>query len=115
MNIYRLIYCYRRRRKQNFFLFIFLILIISSYFYYWSIEIYFSNNENQLFENHQSKNDELAKLDPIFNKYIRHPFNINIWNIIQDSNRKYQQNHLNRKYLVYSCRFMCGGNTFLFN
>lgn len=115
MNVSRLIYCYRRRRKQNFFILIFFILISSIFICYWSIEMHFSKNEEDLFKNQnqiQSENVQLAKSNPILNKFIQPPFNINVWNIIQQANLKYEQNHSNSKYLVYSCRFMCGGTIF---
>jgi len=72
------------------------------------MEIYSNSNNNQLFEKErrQFKNDDLGKIDPIYFKYINDPYNINILNIINEANRKYQENN---KYLVYSCQFMCGG------
>jgi hypothetical protein len=78
---------------------------------YWWIEIYLFEKQNNELEN-----DELGKQDPIYAKYIHNPYNINLWNIIKEANRKYEQNN-NNKYLVYSCRFMCGGKmrSFQFN
>jgi hypothetical protein len=84
-----------------------------SYLCYWWIEIYSRSNNIQSFEK-EIENDELEKKHPIYSKYIKDPYNINIWNIINEANRKYHEN--NTKYLVYSCRFMCGGkNSIFFN
>ncbi len=116
MNFFRIVFYCRRRRKHRFFLFILLILIISSYICYWWIEIYSPDHPIDIFENElkETENDELGKNHPIFAKYIQHPYNIDVWNIINEANRKYEEK--NPKYLVYSCRFMCGGKekTFLF-
>jgi hypothetical protein len=74
------------------------------------MEIYSNSNNNRLFEKDKRRefiNDDLGKMDPIYFKYIEDPYNINILNIINEANRKYQEN--NNKYLIYSCRFMCGG------
>jgi hypothetical protein len=77
---------------------------------YWSIEIYSDNNHIKIFGK-ESKNNDLGKRHPIFLKYIKNPYNIDLWNIISEANRKYYENN-NNKYLVYSCPFMCGGNYF---
>ncbi|UJR38524.1 hypothetical protein I4U23_031192 [Adineta vaga] len=57
----------------------------------------------------QIQNDLLEKSNPIFSKYLQNPYKINLWRIINESNRKYENNYSNTKYLVYSCPFMCGG------
>ena len=110
MNFFRILFYHRRRRKQKFFLLIFLILILSSLICYWWIEIYSFKYEQNLFEqqNNQSENDQLIEQDPIYARYIQHPYNIDLWSIIKEANSKYQENN-EKKYLVYSCRFMCGG------
>lgn len=113
MNIFRILFYYRRRRKQKYFFFIFFFLIISSCICYWWIEINSFNNDQNVFEQQEkeSENIKLEKQDPIYAKYIRNPYNINLSNIIKEANRKYQENN---KYLVYSCRFMCGGKIKIF-
>lgn len=101
--IYYLLY-HRRRRKYQIFFIIFFLLIIC----YWWIEIYSYEYHIQLIkEKIEIENDQLGRQDEIYLKYLQNPYNINIWNIIQEANKKYQEN--NEKYLVYSCRFMCGG------
>jgi len=119
MNFFRVIFYWlyhRRRLKHQFFLFIFLILIISIFTCYWWIEIYSNDNHIEIFEKkiRNFENDELGKKHPIYLKYIQNPYYINIWNIINEANRKYQDNNNNNKYLVYSCRFMCGGKNSIF-
>lgn len=108
--IYYLLY-HRRRRKYQIFLLIFIIFII----FYWWIEI--SSYKNSIGINSKDKfnieNENLGKENEIYFKYIENPYNIDIWNIIKEANRKYQEN--NTKYLVYSCRFMCGGNFIIKN
>jgi cell division protein FtsI/penicillin-binding protein 2 len=114
MNFVRCISCllyHRRRRKQNFFFFIFVILLMTSFLCYWWIEIYSHDNNIELFDK-QIENNDLEKTHPIFSKYIQDPYNINVRNIINEANRKYEDN--NNKYLVYSCPFMCGGKIFIF-
>lgn len=93
----------RRRRKSKIFLFIFSLFIISSSISYWWIEI--DSTEQFLYNQiEQSQFDD----DPILSKYFTDPYQINIWNIINQSKRNYF-NSQHDKYLVYSCRFMCGG------
>lgn len=100
----RKFYLFRRRRKQQSIIwFVVLFLIIFSTSCYWWKE-FDSNNEEDLFQN-QIK--QLEFNDPIISKYINDPFNIHVEKIINEAKRKYQQT--NEKYLVYSCRFMCGG------
>ncbi len=77
--------------------------MICSYLCYWWTE---RDNHIEIFRK-ETKNDNLEKRHPIFSKYIQNPYEINIWNIINEANRKYKENQT--KYLVYSCPFMCGG------
>lgn len=83
---------------------------MSSFICYWWIEIYSRTSNNDLFEK-EFRNNDLEKKHPIFSKYIQNPYNIDIWNIINEANRKYEEN--TNKYLVYSCPFMCGGKSFI--
>ena len=78
---------------------------MSSYICYWWIEIHF-HEDNQIFQA-EIITDDLTIKHPIFSKYSHEPYHINVRNIINEANQKYQQNR--DKYLVYSCPFMCGG------
>ncbi|CAF2619310.1 unnamed protein product [Rotaria sp. Silwood2] len=116
MKFFRIIFYplyHRRRRKYYLFLLILIILIVSSYTCYWCNEINSYNHDIEKFEKEpgefrkHTRNDSLEKNHPILLKFIQDPYNINVWGIITEANRKYQQNK--NKYLVYSCPFMCGG------
>ena len=84
------------------FLVIFILLIISSSICYWWIEI---DSNEQVFYN---QIEQIQPEDLILSKYLNDPYQINVWNIINQSKRKYFDSK-HDKYLVYSCRFMCGG------
>ncbi|CAF0736362.1 unnamed protein product [Adineta steineri] len=73
------------------------------------MEINSQHNDIKIIQNEieEKKNNDLKQRHPIIWKYIQNPYDINVWNIINEANRKYEQNKT--KYLVYSCRFMCGG------
>ncbi len=113
MNLFRIIFCYRRRRRYQFCLLILIILLISSYICVCWIEISSDDNDIEIFKKEikEFENDNLVKQNPIFSKYIQNPYNINLWNIINEANRKYQEKE--NKYLVYSCPFMCGGKNLI--
>ena len=119
MFLFRLnFYSFRyRRRKLNYlilFLFVFTFLIwlfLNKLFEFDSFE-----NKNFPLKNifsWQINQSDLRK-NSILAKYLDDPYYINIEEIINESNKNYykiNQNLLteNRRYLVYSCRFMCGG------
>ncbi|CAF1409245.1 unnamed protein product [Adineta ricciae] len=111
MSLYRSI-CYtfypRRRRKSYLFLMIFVILL---YYYYQFLELSSYPTEITIISEDFDKlqNRFLEKSSEIFSKYLRSPYEINIWRIINESNAKYADKSSNNKYLVYSCPFMCGG------
>ena len=95
---------HRRRRKQHIFIILLLLFITfsSMHFDYFKIDSVKNIEE--------SKNEFLANRHPIFSKYIKDPYDINVWKIIHEANENYQNNQ--KKYLVYSCRFMCGGKVY---
>ena len=102
MNFMRRFYLFRRRKKQQpiFLCFVMCLIISSSIFYWW---MGFDSHE-EFFQN-PIKRFEYE--DPIIFKYVNQPFNIHVDKIIDEAKRKYYDQ--NEKYLVYSCRFMCGG------
>ncbi|CAF3355604.1 unnamed protein product [Rotaria socialis] len=117
MKVFRIIYYslyHRRRRKYYLFLLLFIILIVFPYTFYWCFEIYAYNSDIKIFKKdvvekfrHETQNDDLERVHPILAKYIQSPYNINVWSMIREANRKYERNK--STYLVYSCPFMCGG------
>lgn len=125
MRLFRILlysFYHRRHRKYYLCLLICFILILSSTKCYWCTE---KSSQDNRFELDEKKTNEFRKdmynsdfktSNPILLKYIGNPYNIDVWSIINEANRKYREN--NHKYLVYSCPFMCGGKileNFVFN
>lgn len=104
---------HRRRRRYCLFLFVFLVLTLFPSTYDWCFEVFSYDDNVKLLQNDveqlrdETQNNDIKNVHPVFAKYINEPYDINIWNIIHEANKKYHEN--SNQYLVYSCPFMCGG------
>lgn len=100
MNVCRMILSsYRRRRKQRWIL----LFPVCFVLFYWFILGSTTSTETRTTT---TIVDESFRANPIFSKYLQSPFDIDLFAIIDEANRKYRDVD---RYLVYSCPFMCGG------
>ena len=118
MNFFRWIFhvvFHRRRQRQKCFL---ILVVLSLPIIYCTIEFPRRQiNERTIIStssDHKahSREDPYGRPDEILSKYVQEPYNIDVWSIIHEARRKYEQKSTGdneNRYVVYSCPFMCGG------